>query len=81
MRVWFGPRRLAIIPLAAGNKISLHSVCVVCMYLVDVLALKLAKQRFETLVISFDADCAEDALDVFGGWRGVAAEGEQEIGC
>jgi hypothetical protein len=53
----------------------------VVMYLIDVLALELAKQRFETVLVSFDADCAEDALDVFGGWGGVAAESEEEVCC
>ena len=54
---------------------------IVGLYLIDVLALKLADKRIQTLVICFDADCAEDFLDVFGGWGGVAAEAEEEVGC
>jgi hypothetical protein len=51
------------------------------MYRADVLALKLAEKGLETLLISFYADCAENALDVVGGWRGVATEAEEEICC
>ena len=51
------------------------------MYLADVLALELAEERFETLLVSFDADCAENALDVVSGRRGVAGEAEEEVCC
>ena len=51
------------------------------MYLANVLALELAEERFEALLISFDADCAENAFDVVRGWRGVATEAEKEVCC
>ena len=49
------------------------------MYLVNVLALELTKELVETLIVSLDADGGEDALDVFGGWGGVASEAEEEV--
>lgn len=50
-------------------------------YLVDVLARELGEELLETLILGLDADGAEDGLDVLGRGGGVAAEGEEEVGC
>lgn len=50
-------------------------------YLVDVLALELRKKLAETLLVSVNADCAQNALDILGGWRCVAGEAEEEVCC
>jgi hypothetical protein len=50
-------------------------------YLLDVLALELRDESGEALIISFDTDGFENALDVLGRGRGVTAEGEEEICC
>lgn len=50
-------------------------------YLVNVLALELRKKLAETLLVSVDSDGAQNALDVLGGWRGVAGEAEEEVCC
>ena len=51
------------------------------MYLVDVLALKFAEKRLETILVRLDTDCAEDLFDVICGWRGVATQAEEEVSC
>jgi hypothetical protein len=48
-------------------------------YLVNVLALELADELLEALVISLDTDGFEDLLDVAGGGRGVATEAEEQV--
>lgn len=50
-------------------------------YLVDVLALKLREKGLEALVISLNADGAEDLLDVGLRRGGVAGEAEEEVSC
>ena len=50
-------------------------------YLVDVLALELRKKLAETLLVSVDADGAQNTLDVCGGWGGVAGQAEEEVCC
>ena len=46
---------------------------------VDVLAAEFFDELVESLIISIDADGAEDLLDVLGGGRGVAADLEEEV--
>jgi hypothetical protein len=48
-------------------------------YLLDILALELGEESVETLIISFDSDGFENALDVLGRRRRVTAEGEEKI--
>ena len=45
----------------------------------DVLALELRDQSVETLIISFDSDGFENALDVLCRRRGVTAEVEEKV--
>jgi hypothetical protein len=49
------------------------------LYLVDILALELRDECGETLVVSFDTDGLEDGLDILGGRRGVATDGEEKV--
>uniref|UniRef100_A0A224YGQ1 Large subunit ribosomal protein LP2 n=1 Tax=Rhipicephalus zambeziensis TaxID=60191 RepID=A0A224YGQ1_9ACAR len=46
---------------------------------VDGLSLQLADDLVESLAVGFDADAAEDLLDVGGRWVLVAAHGGQEV--
>jgi hypothetical protein len=64
---------------AANRGFSKHRVKKA--YLVDVLARELGDELLETLILGLDADGAEDGLDVLGRGGGVAAEGEEEVGC
>lgn len=50
-------------------------------YLVDVLALELRQELGQAVIISLNANGAEDRLDVGSGGRGVATEGEEEVSC
>ena len=50
-------------------------------YLIDILALELADERVKAVVVSFDADCAEDAFHIICGRRGVTAEAEKKVRC
>jgi hypothetical protein len=53
----------------------------VSAYLLNVLALELGDQSGETLIISFDSNGLENALDVLCRRRRVTAEGEEKICC
>lgn len=48
-------------------------------YLVDVLAIELGEELLEALVISLNADGAEDGLDIVSRRGGVATEAEEEV--
>jgi hypothetical protein len=50
-------------------------------YLVDVLALELGEKSVKAIIISFDTDRFENFLDVLGGRRRVATEGEEKVSC
>jgi hypothetical protein len=50
-------------------------------YFVDVLALELGDEGGETLIISFDTDRFENALDILGRRGGVSTEGEEKVSC
>jgi hypothetical protein len=50
-------------------------------YLVDVLALELGEKSVEAIIISFDTDGCENLLNVLGGRRGVATDGEEKVSC
>jgi hypothetical protein len=50
-------------------------------YLVDVLAVKLLKERAEALLVGVNANRAEDSLDVLSRGGGVAGQAEEEESC
>lgn len=53
--------------------------CNVSPYLADVLALELADQLADALVVALNADGAEQSLDVGGGRGRVAADAEKKV--
>jgi hypothetical protein len=49
--------------------------------LVDVLAGELRDELVQTLGVDLSTDGGENGLDILSGGRGVAAEGEEKVGC
>ena len=50
-------------------------------YLVDVLALELADESVQTVIVSLDANGLKDLLDIGGGRGGVASKAEEQVSC
>lgn len=48
---------------------------------VDVLAIKLLEETFDTLVVAINADGGEDRLDVTSAGRGISANLAEEVSC
>lgn len=67
--------------LAKGPSRSSSSLFLGSAYLVDVLALELAEELVEALVIGRDSDGVENLLDVGSRRGGVAGKAEEQVGC